>query len=110
MPDKAEKRRRRTIIAELRAKEDQEARAKKPVPDDVLLALFRHLESTLFLRVDGRMVTKCDHTLDRSRIFLEEAGLNNVEAICDWFGEFGGFCDCEVAYNVADYWESRLTG
>jgi hypothetical protein len=110
MASKQEKQRRRAIVQQLRATEWEEACARKPISDEDLVALIDHIEATLFTRVDGKIATCCDHTLNRSRAFLHDRGVieSDVEKICEWFGEYGGFCDCEVAYNVADYWYSRL--
>lgn len=108
MANKQEKRRRRAIMQQLRATKWTEACARKPISDEDLVALIAHFEATLFTRIDGRIVTRCNHTFSRSRAFLHERGVSNIEDICEWFGEYGGYCDCEVAYNVADYWYARL--
>jgi hypothetical protein len=108
MAGKLEKQRRRAIVQQLRATEWEEACARKPIPDEHLVALIDHLEATLFTRIDGKIVARCDHTFNRSRAFLHERGVTHIDEVCEWFGEYGGFCDCEVAYNVADYWYHRL--
>jgi hypothetical protein len=108
MASKQEKQRRRAIVQQLRAAEFEEACARKPLADGDLVALIDHLEATIFARIDGRIKSCCDHTLNRSRAFLRERGVKNIEDVCEWFGEYGGFCDCEVAYNVADCWYDRL--
>jgi hypothetical protein len=43
---------------------------------------------------------RCDSALDRTRLHLEEAGLeaNDWLPYCE---RFGGYCDCEVRFNVA---------
>jgi hypothetical protein len=41
----------------------------------------------------------CDHTLIRTREWARKNGLD-AEAVTDAVRHFGGFCDCEVAYNV----------
>jgi hypothetical protein len=108
MPSKQEKHRRREIVQRMRAAEWEEACVRKPIANADLIALIDHLEVTLFARIDGKTVALCDHTLDRSRAFLRERGVSRIEQVCKWFGEYGGYCDCEVAYNVADYWYARL--
>ena len=108
MTNKAEKERRREIVKGLRQKELAEAIARKPIPDVLLKALFEYLEATVFARVDGKIMTRCDHTLNRSREFLQQAGVPNVEEVCEWFGDYDGYCDCEVAFNVADYWYEHV--
>jgi hypothetical protein len=78
-----------------------------PISKTDLGYLFELLESTLFERRDGKIWCHCDHTLRRSREFFQSRSLPEA-AIAEWLGEYGGFCDCEVAYNVADYWEKHV--
>jgi hypothetical protein len=108
MPNKAEKARRRAIVQEISAREYAQAYAQKPITDHVLLELFKYLDGALFQRQNGTIVTRCDHTFKRCREFLAEAGIVEIDTVCEWFGEYGGYCDCEVAYNVADYWNEKL--
>ncbi|MCG7647786.1 DUF2695 domain-containing protein [Alteromonas sp. Cnat3-28] len=43
----------------------------------------------------------CDHTLRETKDFLISRNLN-PEKIIPWLNEHGGFCDCEVIFNVYD--------
>ena len=43
----------------------------------------------------------CDHTLKESIEFLKSRDLV-PEKIVPWLQEHGGFCDCEVIFNVYD--------
>jgi hypothetical protein len=45
----------------------------------------------------------CDHTLKHTKKFLQEAGVWQDELV-EWLGEYGGYCDCEVVYNVFEFW------
>ena len=108
MPSKEEKERRKQTRKALAKRETEEAFARKPVPDEDLRALFDYLGETLFEEREGAIRVKCDHTLSRSRAFLEQRGLSNIDEICKWFEEYGGYCDCEVVYNVADYWDDKI--
>ena len=108
MPSHAEKERRKAIVRAIQSKEEAAAFARKPISDEVLVRLIEHLEDAIFERRDGKIISKCDHTLNVSGTFLRNAGIENVEEVLEWFGEYGGFCDCEVSYNVADYWYDRL--
>src|SRR5436189_3630880 len=107
MPSNGEKQRRREIVRGIRDKEHAEAEARRPISNADLRDLFELLEITLFERRDGKIWCHCDHTLRRSREFLRSRSLPE-ETIAEWFGEYGGFCDCEVAYNVADYWAKHV--
>jgi hypothetical protein len=108
MPSKAEKERRKALVQQIQQKERAEARARKPIADADLKALFEHLETTLFEQRGDKIWCHCDHTLNKSRAFLESRAVQNVDEICTWFGEYGGYCDCEVAANVTESWEDDL--
>lgn len=50
---------------------------------------------------DGQGNLKCDHTLKKTKTFCEAAGAD-FEAIKQTLESHGGYCDCEIIYNVAD--------
>lgn len=66
-----------------------------PLPKETLWALFDYLNDAL---ADG-----CDHSLRLTTQFLAS---NNVapESVIPWLGAHGGFCDCEVLFNVEERW------
>lgn len=70
--------------------EHQKLVASIPISHDDLRDLFNHLD---------RGGVECDHTLRETIEFLQQRGLD-VERVVDWLHEYGGFCDCEVIYNV----------
>jgi hypothetical protein len=107
MPSKAEKQRRREIVRGIRDRDHAEAEARMPISKAHLRELFDLLESTLFERRGDTIWCHCDHTFRHSREFLRSRSLPE-DTITEWFGEYGGFCDCEVAYNVADYWSKHV--
>jgi Protein of unknown function (DUF2695) len=61
-----------------------------PISHEDLRDLFNHLD---------RGGIECDHTLRETIAFLEARHLD-VERVTAWLREYGGFCDCEVIYNV----------
>ncbi len=61
---------------------------------DQLHDLFNYLEEQLF-----RLGIACDHTLSRTRAWAASAGLD-PERVLESVRAFGGYCDCEVAFNV----------
>ncbi len=73
--------------------EHQKLVASIPLSHEDLRALFDHLER------EGAL--QCDHTLRETTKFLRQRRLD-VERIVPWLREHGGYCDCEVIYNVAD--------
>ncbi len=55
----------------------------------------------LFSHLDRESAPQCDHTLRETIEFLQKRGLE-VGRIVPWLREYGGYCDCEVIYNVDD--------
>ena len=71
-------------------REHQKLVASIPISHQDLRDLFDHLD---------RGGVECDHTLRETVEFLQSRGLD-VEKAVAWLREYGGFCDCEVIYNV----------
>lgn len=51
----------------------------------------------------------CDHTHKESEEFLRRRTLS-VEKTLAWLKSHGGYCDCEVIFNVTDEWARRSVG
>jgi len=64
-----------------------------PIPKEDLKALFDWL--------DRPNVPPCDHTLNETIQFLTSRNLD-VEKTTEWLRENGGYCDCEVIFNVEE--------
>ncbi|MDB6058289.1 MAG: hypothetical protein JWO95_2133 [Verrucomicrobiales bacterium] len=64
-----------------------------PMPQADLRALFDFL--------DREGAPPCDHTLRETIEFLKQRQLD-VDRIIPWLHEYGGYCDCEVIFNVDD--------
>ena len=106
MPARLEKQRRRAIVKALRVVEHAAAEAARPLEKRVLRELLPYLEDALLIRAtDGSILTPCDHTLKLTENFLRSRELWSND-LPKWFAEYGGFCDCEVMYNVFDYWDN----
>ena len=95
MPSKEEKERRKKLVAAAANKQFEEAVARMPISKDDLKDLFDYL--------DRPNPPPCDHTLQDTIKFLQKRNLD-VDKIVPWLNEYGGFCDCEVIYNVDDAW------
>ena len=76
-------------------KQQERARlvASMPLAPQDLRDLLDHL--------DREDAPPCDHTLREAVEFLEKRELD-VERVVAWLHEHGGYCDCEVIYNVGD--------
>ncbi|WP_254460003.1 DUF2695 domain-containing protein [Xanthomonas sacchari] len=66
-----------------------------PLPKETLWALFDYLNDAL---ADG-----CDHSLRLTTQFLASHDVA-PESVIPWLGAHGGFCDCEVLFNVEERW------
>jgi uncharacterized protein DUF2695 len=83
----------KALKAEFKAKRRAALCASLPMPLAQLKALFSFLD-----RTDA---PPCDHSLTRTRAFLNQQGLAS-EQVVPWLNEHGGYCDCEVLANVHD--------
>jgi len=61
---------------------------------DQLASLGKYLQA-------GLSKSPCDHTLVLTSDWLKQSGLGNASAILNGLRRHGGFCDCEVLFNVA---------
>jgi hypothetical protein len=108
MPSKEERKRRRAIVRELRGQELADALGRMPISRDQLAALLQHLDAQLFVTLpDDAVHSRCDHTYRFTESFLKPSGLWSP-AVQEWLGSYGGYCDCEVTFNVGNYWREHL--
>jgi hypothetical protein len=94
---RADKQRQKEMLRQWKEDQRAAARAELPLPDEQLQALFDALDRKLAIR-------GCDHSRRLTRSFLEQRGLP-VDEVFSWLDEHGGYCDCEVLFNVAEHWE-----
>ena len=73
--------------------ENQKLLAGMPLSKEDLKELFDYLD-----RPDP---PPCDHTLRETISFLGKKKLD-VKRVVPWLKEHGGYCDCEVIFNVDD--------
>jgi hypothetical protein len=66
-----------------------------PLTKEDLRALFDHL--------DRPGLEPCAHTFRETEAFLVDRGIPK-EPVIRWLQEHGGYCDCEVIYNVDAEW------
>jgi hypothetical protein len=96
MGGRPDKQARKAMLGEWRAKHRAAARAKFPLPDEQMMAMFDMLN--VELPKQG-----CDHSLRLVRAWAQKLALP-FDQIRDWFDENGGFCDCEVLANCEQQW------
>lgn len=98
MPDKEEKARRKQIQKELQEKIQIEFEKSLPVSREIFQSLFDFLDEEL--EKNG-----CDDHLTLTKKFLAKNQIENADEVENWLKENGGLCDCEVLYNVEEYFE-----
>ena len=98
MPDKEEKARRKQIQKELRGKAQIEFEESLPVSSEI----FKQLFDFLYEKLEDH---DCDDSLNLTNKFLETNHIETIEEVENWLKENGGFCDCEVLYNVEEKFE-----
>lgn len=85
--------RRRELKAQVRVAEQQALLASLPVDIETLKDLLSHLNQD--------SAPPCNHTHRETIAFLNSRDIDPAKVI-PWLQEHGGYCDCEVIYNVYD--------
>lgn len=98
MPDKNEIERRKQIKRELREKARLEFEQSLPISRVDFQNLFDFLDEKLSNQ-------ECDDDLTFTYEFLEKNEFKNIEEIENWLKNNGGYCDCEVLYNVEEMFD-----
>jgi len=99
MPDKNEKKRRKQLQKGLQKKALMEFEESLPISRELFLDLFDVLDQEL-----GK--NGCDDSLKLTKHFLETNQVRNTDEVEKFLKENGGFCDCEVLYNVEEKFET----
>lgn len=94
----AEKQKRKEARKVLAQKELDDFRASLPMEEKHFVALFHFLEKAL-------QECPCDHSLRHTTHFLSENKVCNIEKVISWLSSHGGYCDCEVLYNVEEQFD-----
>lgn len=98
MPDKTEKARRKQIQRELQEIARIKFEQSLPTSHELFQNLFDFLDEVLEKNT-------CDDSLKLTKQFLNSQNIQNREEVENWLKENGGFCDCEVLYNVEGLFE-----
>ena len=94
----AEKKKRKEARKVLVQKELDDFRASLPMEEKHFVALFHFLEKAL-------QEHPCNHTLGNTTLFLTENKVLDPEKVITWLTSHGGYCDCEVLYNVEEQFD-----
>ncbi|NML39378.1 DUF2695 domain-containing protein [Chitinophaga sp. G-6-1-13] len=98
MPSKAEKERRKQLLAPLLQQAAETFEKGLPMPRERFHQLFDYLDEVLGIH-------GCDHSPGLTLSYLHAAGVEYPDAILIWLQEHGGHCDCEILANVEDLFE-----
>ena len=69
-----------------------------PMARELFLDLFDYLN-------EQSESTECNHDFSLTEQFLRDKQVNNVEEVLEFLRENGGYCDCEVIFNVEEKFE-----
>jgi hypothetical protein len=95
-----DKKKRKEAVHRWKAEQRVAARAKLPLPNDQMQALFDML--------DVEFPKKgCNGTLRLTREWLKTQGLP-VDSVVSWLNDNGGFCDCEALANSEGAWREAI--
>lgn len=100
MPERPDKKCRNEALSRWKADQRAAARARLPISNAELQALFDSLSFEL-------PTAGCDHTL---RICQKWLNMNNVtvEPVLEWLHDNGGHCDCEALANAEPAWKDAI--
>ena len=80
----------------------KEWKQEKKIEFEKSLPISRKLFEQLFEYLDEKLdIEKCSHDLSLTVEFLIQNNLAQ-DAVINWLKENGGYCDCEVLYNVEE--------
>ncbi|WP_314296993.1 DUF2695 domain-containing protein [Capnocytophaga gingivalis] len=94
----AEKKKCKEARKALAQKKLNDFRASLPMEEKYFSELFHYLEKTL-------QKTVCDHSLRGTTHFLAGKKVSDPEKVITWLASHGGYCDCEVLYNVEEQFD-----
>lgn len=69
-----------------------------PMARELFLDLFDYLN-------EQSETTGCSHDFSLTEQFLRDKQVNNVEEVLEFLRENGGYCDCEIIFNVEEKFE-----
>lgn len=96
MPSQSEKEKRKEILNRLKTEEKNKFLDSLPID--------KHLFQDLFDFLDNELEEGCNHDFQITEKYLNSNNLP-VSKVLDWLRENGGYCDCEVLFNVEEKFE-----
>lgn len=98
MPSKAEKERRKQLLAPMLQQAAEAFEKGLPMSREQFRQLFDYLDEALGAH-------GCDHSPALTLRYLAAGGIEHPETVIAWLAEHGGHCDCEILANVEELFE-----
>ncbi|SFN32852.1 Protein of unknown function [Paenimyroides ummariense] len=98
MPSKEEIEKRKLLKKQLRENARKEFEENLPISRHYFKTIFDYLNDYL-------EQNECDHTLNTTLEILRNQNITNVQETISWLNKNGGYCDCEVLYNVEELFD-----
>ncbi len=101
MPDKNEIERRKQIKRDLRENAKIKFENSLPMSRQYFIQLFDFLNKKL-------SEYGCDDSLKLTTEFLQQKCVEKINETESWLQENGGYCDCEVLYNIEEMFDENV--
>lgn len=86
------------VKKQLKAQEKADFLTNLPMEESLFVQLFTFLDEKLQNK-------DCKHTLENTFVFLNRNKVSKPYQVTEWLEKHGGYCDCEVMYNVTAYFD-----
>ena len=103
-----DKNERQAIKRQIKERERQAFLAAMPLAVDEVRHLFDFVADNIG-PIGPDLSSSCDHSLRFAKEWCERNNLDD-SVILEWLRENGGFCDCEILWNVDERLEEALAG
>ena len=101
-----DKKRKKEIKKQVVGAEHAAFLASMPLPIVQVVSLIEYVGNELHSR-DPKITPACDHTFRFSNAWCVQNAVD-MQAMGQWLRDHGGFCDCEVIFNVDGRLEEAL--
>lgn len=88
----------KALKKQLKKEEKAAFLASLPMEESLFVQLFTYLDRQL-------QAKSCKHTLENTFAFLADNKVADPQKVAEWLEQHGRYCDCEVIYNVTEYFD-----
>lgn len=93
-----DKQERKQKLKQWKEEQQQQGLRALPLPTEEMQKLFNSLRVELSFQA-------CDHSRRLTIASLKSKG-QDVDKVCQWLDENGGYCDCEILFNSQEHFEN----